>query len=119
MSSTIASAGRTHRARTGLAGASSVGARMESGGRAARGRRGLAGALRPCLLTDDLRPERAQDAEELALLFGRNTELVERLHQILDQRVEIGIGDAHALVRRPHVPAGIDARAPGRGADLV
>src|SRR5438093_1372400 len=83
------------------------------------GSRGCRAATRKRLLTDDLRLERSEDPEQLALFLGRHVELVERLDEILDQRVEIGVGDAHALVRRLHVLAGIRAGTSRGLADLV
>jgi len=48
---------------------------------------------------DDLRLERAERAEQLALLAVRNLVLVERGDQILDQRRELVIDQVHASVR--------------------
>lgn len=70
-------------------------------------------------LTDDVRLHRTEHAEDLVLLSGRHLELVERLHEVFDQRVELGVGDVHAAVRSLHVDAGVPARAAGAGADLL
>jgi hypothetical protein len=70
-------------------------------------------------LIDDLRLERPQDAQELALFLGGHVELVQRLDQVLDQGVEVRVGDPHALVRGLHVLAGIHTGTPGSLADLI
>src|SRR5579864_7614173 len=71
------------------------------------------------LLLDDHRLHRAQHAEELVLLGLADLELVERLHEVLDERVEVRRRNAHALVRGLHVLARVLAGAAGRFADLV
>jgi len=73
----------------------------------------------PCRLPDDLRTEPAQQAEQRALLGGGDAELVERAHEVLDERVELGVGDPHSRVRGAHVPARVAARAAGGRADLL
>src|SRR5262245_60904065 len=42
---------------------------------------------------DDLRLHPSEGGEELALLLGRDLELVERLDQVLDERGELRVGD--------------------------
>src|SRR5436853_326072 len=65
------------------------------------------------LLTDDRGLHRPEDAEQLALFLFGNLELIERFDQILDQRIELRVGDTHPGVRRLHVAAGIGAGAAG------
>src|SRR5437763_10027714 len=68
---------------------------------------------------DDCRLQRSKDAEELLLLARRNLELVQRPDEVLDQRIEIGVGNPHAAMHHFHRRAFVDAWAAGRLADLV
>src|SRR5262245_8443016 len=60
----------------------------------------------------------AELVEKLFLLRRANLEFVKSFHQVFDQRIEIRIGDTHALVSGFHVFAGILAGSAGGGADL-
>src|SRR5438067_9412598 len=71
------------------------------------------------LLPDDLRLHRSEHGQKVALLLLRHFELVERPLQIFDERVELRIGDIHALVRGRHVTARIGAGAARSLADLI
>ena len=51
-------------------------------------------------LPDDLRAGAGDDPDQLVLLLLRHVELVERLHEVPGQRVELGVGDVHAGVGR-------------------
>src|SRR3954447_23556037 len=63
------------------------------------------------LRLDDIRLGRRQQRDELLLLLPWHLELVQGLAEVLDHRVPILFRDAHALVHRLHVLAGIGARA--------
>src|SRR5205814_6291304 len=102
----------------------------EGARRSANGRRSWAPGLRrddkllarqaPArLLTNDLRLKRPKDAEWFALFLGRNAELIQRLDEIFHERVEVGVRDAHPLVRGLHVLPLVHARTAGRLADLI
>src|SRR6266508_2274768 len=75
--------------------------------------------VRRFLLADDLPLHRAERPEQLVLLLGRDLELVEGLDEILHQRRELRVRDAHAGVRRLHVLAGVLARPAAGLADLI
>src|SRR2546423_13177189 len=47
------------------------------------------------LLADDRRLHRPENTEQLAFFLFGNLELVQRLDQVLDQRIELCVGDAH------------------------
>src|SRR6185437_6264779 len=53
------------------------------------------------------------------LLLRGHFEFVERLPEILDERVELGALDAHAMMHRLHVAARVLARPARRLADLI
>src|SRR5690349_9766612 len=51
-------------------------------------------------LPDDVALHATERAEQLALLRFLHAEIIERLHQIFDERVELVLGDLHAGVGR-------------------
>src|SRR5262245_39883800 len=71
------------------------------------------------LPVDDVRLHAAERAEQLALFLGPDLELVEALDEILDHRVELGVGDAHADVGILHALTGVLAGPAARLADLI
>ena len=71
------------------------------------------------LLTDDVALHRPERAEQGVLGVGRDVVVVERFHQVFDQRVKVGVADVHAAVRRLHVFAFVLARAARRLTNLV
>src|SRR5437870_3734288 len=73
----------------------------------------------PGSLADDVGLQWTERAEELLLLALSHLVLVERLDQVLDRRVPLGLGDLHALVRRLHVLAVVRTGSAARLADLV
>src|SRR5687767_8641458 len=72
-----------------------------------------------CARLHHVPPHRAEDAQELLLLTRGDIKLVERLHQVLNQRVEVGVADAHAAVRLAHAAALVLAGTAGAGANLL
>src|SRR5262249_40697158 len=90
-----------------------------------RTRKGFMGALRFAtrvrwrLLVDDVRLHAAERGQELVLLLHADLELVQALHEVGDERVELGVVDAHARVRGFHAAPGVLARAAARLADLI
>src|SRR5205823_6180378 len=71
------------------------------------------------LLPDDLRAHRTNNPEQLAVLLLGHLEFVERFHEVLDQRIELRVGDVQALVRRAHVTARVRARTARALANLI
>src|SRR5262249_56872259 len=84
-------------------------------GRAARQRKlaRRASVAPPCvaLSRDDILLHRRQDRDQLLLLARRHLELVERLAEVADQRVEMARADAHPSMGLAHAAAGVDAWA--------
>src|SRR2546422_11433942 len=79
----------------------------------------MTAGLPPWSLPDDVLLHGAERAQQLLLGRGLDVVLVERLDEILDGGVPLVLGDAHVLVGRLHVLAGVGARTAGRLADLV
>src|SRR5215467_11730628 len=71
------------------------------------------------LAGNDVLLHRAERGKELVLLARRDLELVEALHQVLDQCAELRVADSHSGVRALHVAPGVLARTAARFADLV
>jgi len=91
---------------------------LERGGELlGRGEPGVVDRLELVGRGDDLRLERAERTEQLALLLVGDVELVERAGQVLDQGVELVVDQVHAGVRGRHVAAGVLAGAAGGLAD--
>src|SRR6478672_4604863 len=68
---------------------------------------------------DDVRLHRPEHTEQFLLLPLRHLELVERFHEILDQRVEMCVVHPHASVRAFHVASSVGAWSAGARTDLL
>src|SRR5579859_6689416 len=55
------------------------------------------------LLLHDVLLHGSERAEQFVLLSRADLELIQRADQVLYQRIEVGLADAHALVRRLHI----------------
>src|SRR4051812_14634065 len=78
-----------------------------------------AGLTRPASTRDDVPLHRREDRNQFLLLARRHLELVQGLAEVLHQRIEMLVLDAHAGMDRAHVAAGIGARAARSLADLL
>lgn len=62
--------------------------------------------LSPC---NDVCSHRGHDGKDVVLFALRQSGAIHGDHQVLDHRVEIGVAEVHAQVRRPHVEPGVGA----------
>src|SRR5215216_5763920 len=90
-----------------------AGATLTGCERMARGETGVSPPLH------DLLSQRCKSAHELLLLPRRYPEFLQRPSEVLHERIEVPVGNAHPAMHALHVATGVETRASAGLADLL